>query len=135
MKVMKIFCDGGARGNPGPAAAAFVAYDSAGKLIHKASRFLGNATNNVAEYEALIMALDWLTENQKGAVEIILDSELVTKQMRGEYKIKNAALQVSAGRAKALEKNLAHKHIYRHMVRAGNTEADFLVNETLDQNL
>src|SRR3989344_2581846 len=110
MKVMKIFCDGGARGNPGPAAAAFVAYDSAGNLIHKASRFLGNATNNVAEYESLIMALDWLCGNQHEKVEIMLDSELVTKQMRGEYKIKNAALQILAGRAKELEKNLAYEH-------------------------
>lgn len=132
---MKIFCDGGARGNPGPAASAFVVYDSSDKLVFKNSRFLGHATNNVAEYTALIMALSWLTQNQKEATEIILDSELVKKQMTGEYKVKSPALQSLVARAKALEEKLPFAVEFVHTLRVGNSKADALVNQTLDDNV
>lgn len=129
---MKIFCDGGARGNPGPAAAAFVVYDSKNRLIHKEAKFLGHATNNVAEYEALTIALEWLTRNQNEDTEIILDSELVKKQMTGEYKVKSPALQLKVIQAKTLQKNLPFLVTYRHTPRGCNSEADALVNKVLD---
>lgn len=131
---MKIFCDGGARGNPGPAASSFVVYKDNDEMIHSDSKFLGDATNNVAEYTALIMALEWMSENGSEDTDIILDSELVKKQMTGEYRIKNANLAVLAARAKHLEKNMSLKVTYVHTPRAGNPVADALVNETLDKH-
>jgi ribonuclease HI len=130
---MKLYCDGGARGNPGPAAAAFVVRDDKEKILFKGSEFLGVATNNVAEYRALIAALDWAGNNASEDVEVILDSELVKKQMTGEYKVKDAALKVLAMRAKKLERLIVGNVRYTHTPRKGNSAADSLVNTTLDE--
>ena len=129
--MMKIYCDGGARGNPGPAAAAFVVCDSEEKVIFKEARTIGNATNNVAEYKALIMALEWLAKNTTEASQIILDSELVKKQMTGEYRIRDSALQALATKAKSLEAQTPGVN-YFHTSRAGDAEADRLVYNALD---
>lgn len=135
MKGMKIYCDGGARGNPGPAASAFVAVDSEGNTIHKDAKFLGVSTNNVAEYEALIMALKWLAQNEKEKATIVLDSELVKKQMTGEYKLKNPVMREKAMAARALAGKLSFPVTYIHTAREGNAEADRLVNEALNAHL
>ena len=88
---LSIFCDGGARGNPGPAASAFVVRDSTGKTLHKQGFYLGTATNNQAEYQAVIESLKWLLNNCKTdqLVNYYLDSLLVVNQLKGLYKIKN----------------------------------------------
>ena len=131
-----IYCDGGARGNPGPAASAFVAIQD-GKIIHKASKYLGKATNNVAEYGSVILALTWLYKNYKSVsdLEIIvnLDSELVTKQMSGLYKVKNPKLKEMHVIGKRLESKLSTKVLYKWTPRDKNRLADFLVNKELDK--
>ena len=99
MTDLTIYCDGGARGNPGPAGSAFVVTDAGGNVIHSEGEYLGEATNNVAEYRALVMALEWLTQRpaqgKQGDFEkatIKLDSELVVKQTNGLYKIKSPSM-------------------------------------------
>jgi ribonuclease HI len=133
---LKIYCDGGARGNPGPAAAAFIA-EKDGKIVGKLSRFLGRATNNIAEYSAVILALSWLVKNNKvagGEVEITLDSELVTKQLSGVFKIKNERLRELYYQTKNLEKKIDGRITYTHVFREKNKMADLLVNKALDEN-
>jgi ribonuclease HI len=131
-----IYCDGGARGNPGPAASAFVAIQD-GKVIHKASKYLGKATNNVAEYGSVILALTWLYKNYKSAsnlkITVNLDSELVTKQMSGLYKVKNPKLKEIHVVGKRLESKLSTKVLYKWTPRDKNRLADFLVNKELDK--
>lgn len=133
---LSMYCDGGARGNPGPAASAFVAVKD-GKVIHKGSKYLGKATNNVAEYESVLLALDWLNERgsqlEEGIV-INLDSELVTKQMSGQYKVKNQKLKELFLKAKKLEAQLSFKISYKWSPRSNNRLADYLVNKKLDEN-
>jgi len=136
--IIKIFCDGGARGNPGPAAAAFVV-EVGGKIFYKGSKFLGKATNNVAEYNALILALLWLKENlgktNGSGAFIFLDSELVVNQMSGTFKIKNENLRSLYVKAKAVEKSIGSGLKYFSVTREENKLADFLVNHTLDENI
>ncbi len=130
--MITIYCDGGARGNPGPAASAFVVYENS-KEIYKASKYLGSTTNNVAEYNAVILALTYLSENElKDGVVLILDSELVTKQMNGLYKVKNENLKNLFLKARQLEKNISTTITYKWSERANNKIADALVNKELD---
>lgn len=131
---MKIYCDGGARGNPGPAACAFVVFSEDKKFLYKEGRFLGSATNNVAEYEALLMAVEWVSKNAEEPVVLVLDSQLVQKQMTGEYKIKNDNLKKLASRVKYFEDQIKTPVKYVHTLREGNPDADQLVNEILDEN-
>lgn len=132
--MIRIYCDGGARGNPGPAAAAFVV-EAKGKVIHKEAFFLGKATNNVAEYSAVVSALDWAANNfPMEAIGVALDSELVAKQMSGIFKIKNEALRNYFFSAKELEKKISGKVFYTAVGRNKNKLADFLVNKVLDEN-
>lgn len=130
---MKIYCDGGSRGNPGPAASAFVVVNENDDTVYKKGQFIGTATNNVAEYNALILALSWVLENASGDVEIVLDSELVKKQMTGEYRIKDLKMKSLASEAKSLERRFSGKVTYVHTKREGNKEADSLVNSALDK--
>ncbi|MGB6838726.1 MAG: ribonuclease HI family protein [Microgenomates group bacterium] len=136
-KTISIYCDGGARGNPGPSAGAFVVVSN-GKVLHKQAKYLGHATNNVAEYEAVILALTWLSEKGRFSVRqsviVNLDSELVTKQMSGLYKIKNSKLKTLFLTAKKLESQLPFKIFYKWSPRSKNRLADFLVNKELDRN-
>lgn len=130
--MVKVFCDGGARGNPGPAASAFVV-EVSGKVVYTESKFLGKATNNAAEYGAVIAALSWLQKNFPNAeIEITLDSKLVASQMSGVFKIKNENLRNFFFAAKELEKKIDGKVVYKTVRRDQNKLADFLVNRELD---
>jgi ribonuclease HI len=130
---MDIYCDGGARGNPGPAASAFVAIENK-QVVFKQGKFLGHATNNVAEYSAVILALTWLQKQNCKEVNFRLDSQLVAKQMDGSFKIKNAKLQELNATANALIKNLKFKISFSYIPRIKNSLADKLVNDVLDEN-
>lgn len=128
--------DGGARGNPGPAACAFV-IRTEGKIIYKDSKFLGVSTNNQAEYHGVLTALLYLSENKEKFsgknIVFILDSELVARQLSGEYKTKNLELKTLLAKAKVLEKNIKARFIYTVTSREKNRTADFLVNQELDE--
>lgn len=126
------FTDGGARGNPGPAATGIVIKDENGHTLDAYGEYLGEQTNNFAEYSALISALKRAKELGATEVECRLDSELVTKQMRGEYKVKDLGLQklfVQAYNASTAFKKVSYHHIFRE----SNKEADAQVNQTLDK--
>lgn len=127
-----IHCDGGSRGNPGPAACAYIAYEGEREVASKGV-FLGITTNNVAEYSALIHAYSWLKNlPQVASVTFVLDSELVVKQMQGLYKVKSPLLLPLVIQIKAAERALGVAVNYRHVLRNENSEADLLVNQTLD---
>lgn len=130
--MLKIFCDGGARGNPGPAASAIVVSKD-GKVIFKNSKYLGVATNNVAEYNAVLLGLNYLEKNPSD-VTFVLDSELVTNQLSGNFKVKNENLKKLFQGIKFLENKLKTKISYTHVLREKNRLADFLVNKALDEN-
>ncbi len=132
-KHLMIFSDGGARGNPGPAAIAFLALTENGELVKADSRFVGIKTNNQAEYEALMMALEYAQAVNAEEVECHLDSELVTRQLNGEYSVKNFELQKLWGKVQEIKK--AFKRISFKSVPRSNSRiqrADTLVNKTLD---
>ena|SRR3989344_596363 len=127
-----IHCDGASRGNPGSAAAAFVVIDN-GEVVYKSGKLLGETTNNVAEYSAVIEALSWLIGKPTyGQVTFVLDSQLIVNQLNGVYKIKNLTLQKLAYTAKKLEKDIGQKIFYKNVPRAQNYRADTLVNQILD---
>lgn len=134
---IKIFCDGGARGNPGKSACAFVVFLK-DKNIFEKSKFLGHQTNNFSEYSAVLLAMIWLKENLKkiGVSKIIfcLDSELVVNQLMGVYKIKNMALKHLYSKIKIIEQALQTNIIFSAIPREKNIRADFLVNKELDEN-
>ena len=123
--------DGGARGNPGPAAAGAVISTPDGDVLDEASETIGVATNNVAEYSALIAGLEKAVELGIGELEVVSDSELMVKQMRGEYKVKNEALRALHLRAGRLAGELGRVR-YTAVRREQNELADRLVNEALD---
>lgn len=128
---LTIFTDGGARGNPGPAATGIVVKDESKKKLAGFGEYLGEQTNNFAEYSALIAGLKKSYELGATEVECMLDSELVVKQMQGKYKVREPNLQ----KLFILAYNMAAKFKkvrYIHIVRSKNKEADALVNETLD---
>lgn len=132
--IIRIYCDGGARGNPGPAAAAFLAFDKNGKLLEKDGRFIGRATNNVAEYTAVILALEWLIKKiNNGNTVFFLDSELVVNQLTGKFRIKDKKLIELAMCIKQIEKKFPGKIFYKSIPRSKNKTADALVNKTLDE--
>ncbi len=134
-----IHTDGGSRGNPGPAASAFTVHSPQNETLHEEKKFLGTATNNVAEYSALLMAHEWLAENAKKMdiqkADILMDSELIVKQMTGEYRIKDETLKLLASRVKSLESSLPFSVVYAHVRRAQNARADELVNAAMDEEL
>lgn len=123
--------DGGARGNPGPAAGAAVIKDKQGTIVKKLGKYLGTSTNNDAEYQALIMGLELALELEIKNIKCILDSELVVKQLNGEYKVKIDRLKEYFAKIKTLEKNFDHI-TFEHVRREYNKEADALVNQVLD---
>jgi ribonuclease HI len=129
-----VHVDGGARGNPGPAAAAAVATTPEGDELTERSSLIGEATNNVAEYRALLLGLELARELGASEVEVVNDSELVARQIGGEYKVKHAGLKPLY-----LEAMRALREFDRWSVRSvrreGNVRADELVNEALDQEL
>lgn len=125
-----LFTDGGARGNPGPAAYAFVLEADDGTVLDARGEAIGIATNNVAEYSALVSGLRRAVEAGVHELEVVSDSELLVKQMRGEYRVKNRALQELFLEASRLARQLDAVS-YRHVRREHNELADRLVNEAL----
>jgi ribonuclease HI len=123
--------DGGARGNPGPAAFGVVARNAKNEIVAEWGEYLGTQTNNVAEYSGLLAALDYAVRQKHTSLKILSDSELLVKQMRGEYKVKNPQLKDLFDRAQALKRKLEHFAI-EHVRREQNREADRLVNKILD---
>ncbi len=131
---LQIFSDGGARGNPGPAAVAFVATDESDKILKEASAYIGVATNNQAEYKALLLALSYAVDLDPKEVICHLDSELVAKQLNGEYAVNNAELQVLYRQVKAMLgcfKKISFVNVRRSHPKI--SRADELVNKALDE--
>ena len=124
--------DGGARGNPGPAGYGVVIQDQSGEKIAQLSEYLGHQTNNFAEYQGLIAALEYALQHGPKALKVISDSELLVRQIKGIYKVKNATLQDLHGRAKELIAQLEWFSI-GHALREHNQEADRLANAAMDK--
>jgi ribonuclease HI len=127
----KLSTDGGARGNPGPAAFGYVLETDDGTVLAAHGETIGVATNNVAEYQALVAGLEKALELQVDEVEVVSDSELLVKQMRGEYKVKNEALRALHAEATRLADHLGSVR-YTAVRREHNELADRLVNDALD---
>lgn len=127
----RLSTDGGARGNPGPAAFAYVLESEDGTVLAAHGEAIGTATNNVAEYRALVEGLRKALELGVEEVDVVSDSELVVKQMRGEYRVKNEALRALSTEAGALARRLRGV-TYTAVRREHNALADRLVNEALD---
>jgi probable phosphoglycerate mutase len=128
----KLFTDGGARGNPGPAAFGYVLEGDDGTVLAAHGESIGVATNNVAEYRALISGLERAAELGLGELDVVSDSELVVKQMRGEYRVKNAALRALWEQAQSAAA-VFDRVGYSAVRREENERADRLVNEALDR--
>ncbi len=131
---LMIYSDGGARGNPGPAAIAFIALNDRNETVKADTRFVGERTNNQAEYEALLLALKFAAEFKAQEVICHLDSELVARQLNGEYTVKNSQLQQLWRRVQAL-KGCFNKISFVNVPRENPQiqRADALVNEALDK--
>ena len=127
----RLFTDGGSRGNPGPAAYAFVLEAEDGTVLDARGEAIGVATNNVAEYSALVAGLERAVEAGVVELEVVSDSELMVKQMRGEYRVKNEALRELSLRAARLGREIGSVS-YTAVRREHNELADRLVNEALD---
>jgi ribonuclease HI len=123
--------DGASRGNPGPAAYAVVIHDPAGQLVLELAKRIGRETNNVAEYYALLAALDYATSQGIGALRIQSDSELLVRQIEGRYRVKSSDLKPLHERASKLIRQLAYFAI-EHVPREQNRDADALANLALD---
>ncbi len=129
---MVVNVDGGSRGNPGPAAIAAVATDPSGKVLAERAETIGEATNNVAEYRALLLGVELAKELGADQVEFVGDSKLIVEQVRGNWKIKQEHLRPL--RAKAIEAlEQLPKWSIRHVTRDDNARADELLNEALDR--
>lgn len=134
--VLSVYCDGGARGNPGPSAIGVVIKDEKRNTIHQFGKVIGIGTNNVAEYIAVIEALTWVNEHVKpSGIRFFLDSELVVSQLTGLYKIKNAKLRELLMIIRENEGVLGGNISYQYIPREENEEADRLVNAALDENM
>ena len=123
--------DGGSRGNPGKAACAAVVFDADGEELLTRSRCIGVATNNVAEYEGAVLALEMCRELGAGSVHLRMDSELIVRQIKGRYKVRNAGLKPYFARVKKLAAEFG-KFSVAHVKRGENKRADALVNAALD---
>ena len=127
-------CDGGARGNPGPSGYGAVIEDPKGQVIARLSQFLGIQTNNYAEYSGLLAVLEWAIANGAKSLRVISDSELMVKQMKGQYKVKSPGLRPLWEEAKRRAARLDRFEM-RHTLRGGNKEADRLANEAMDKGM
>ena len=138
---LRIFTDGGARGNPGPAAAGWVAKTEKGMVLARGKKYLGETTNNVAEYQALRLAFSWLLDfaqkKERGKeikrVDFFLDSRLVVSQVSGLFKIKARHLVPLISAIKEMERKWGKPVFYHYISREKNREADMLVNKALDK--
>src|SRR5450755_4430981 len=128
------YSDGGSRGNPGPAAYGVLIKDQSGQKVAALSQYLGHQTNNFAEYQGLIAALEYAIEHGHKALKLISDSELLVRQIKGIYQVKNLTLQELHGRAKELITQLEWFSI-DHALREHNREADELANQAMDKGM
>jgi len=128
---IKANIDGGARGNPGPAAYGVIVRDAKGEIIAELSDYLGIQTNNYAEYSGLLAALDFAVREKHLSLKVLSDSELLVRQMQGRYKVKSPGLIDLYDRARSLVRKLEHFSI-EHVLRQYNKDADALVNQVLD---
>lgn len=126
--------DGGARGNPGPSGYGVFIQNQSGKKIAALSEYLGHQTNNFAEYQGLIASLEYALNSGHKALKVVSDSELMVRQIKGIYKVKNATLQDLHSRAQQLIAQLDWFSI-GHVLRGDNREADRLANEAMDQGM
>lgn len=131
---MIVYTDGASRGNPGKSAYGFVVYDHEGRQIYKEGSFIGIATNNIAEYTAVIRAFEFIKDNltEVTEIEVMADSNLVVQQLSGKFKVKALHLKPLINNIRELEKNFT-KATYRHIRRNFNKEADSLANMALDK--
>ena len=127
-------CDGGARGNPGPGALGYALFDPTGAEIEARGALLGTVTNNVAEYRALIAGLEAARRHRVERLRVCMDSELVVRQMTGEYRVKHAGLKPLYAEAEAARRQVPAVRFVA-VPRAENARADQIVNETLDEEL
>ena len=125
-------CDGGSRGNPGPAGFGAVVEDPQGRVAARLSEYLGRQTNNYAEYSGLVAVLKWAAEHGVKRLRVVSDSELMVKQMNGQYKVANPGLRPLWEEARRLARGLDGFQM-THTLRAGNAEADRLANEAMDR--
>ena len=132
MATWTLRCDGGSRGNPGPGACGFVLADAEGREVEARGDFLGTCTNNVAEYRGLIAGLQAAIERGASPLAVCMDSELVIRQMTGQYRVKNEGLKPLHAEAKRLAGQLRGVS-WSSVRRDLNTRADALVNEALDR--
>ena len=130
-QIFTAYIDGGARGNPGPAAYGVVVRNPEGKILAELGKYLGSQTNNFAEYSGLVAALEYAQKQQLTALKIFSDSELLVKQMNGLYKVNHPVLKKLVDRARELSRQLQHFSIH-HVLRRYNRDADQLVNQVLD---
>lgn len=131
-KTINLYTDGGARGNPGPAAIGVVIKNAEDQVLFELGKYIGETTNNQAEYQALLMALEKALEFKAETVNCFLDSELVVKQMKGEYKVKDKALGLLFIKAWNLVQKFKNT-TFNHIPREKNKQADALVNQALDK--
>lgn len=132
MEKIIIYTDGGSRGNPGPAASGFIIFDQNNNILVKGGKYLGVGTNNEAEYQALILALEKVKEGVVAQeIEVRADSKLVVEQLNGNFKVKNSRIKVLYEIVKGLEQGLARVS-YHHIPRSENFLADEIVNVILD---
>jgi|ERR1039457_6346401 ribonuclease HI len=127
-------CDGGSRGNPGPSGYGAVVEDPQGRVVARLSEFLGVQTNNYAEYSGLLAVLQWAIENGTKRLRVVSDSELMVKQMKGQYKVASPVLRPLWEEAKRRAARLDRFEM-RHTLRGGNQEADRLANEAMDKGM
>lgn len=127
-------CDGGSRGNPGPAGYGAVIEDSKGQVVARLSAFLGTQTNNYAEYAGLLAVLKWATENGARRLRVVSDSELMVNQMNGRYKVGSPGLRPLWEEARSMTRRLDGFEM-THTLRGGNREADRLANEAMDRGM
>lgn len=139
MNKLFIFTDGGARGNPGPGAIGVVIKGETGEILSEVSRTIGKTTNNVAEYSAVVAALEWLRNNEiprlrlgRAIIHFYLDSVLVVNQLNGLFKVKDGKLRNLLVQVRMLEQEISGDVIYTAIPREQNSQADALVNEALD---
>jgi len=128
------YSDGGARGNPGPSGYGVVIQDETGHKVASLSEYLGHQTNNFAEYQGLIAALEYAVTHDRKALKVVSDSELLVRQIKGIYKVKNATLRDLHARAKELIAELEWFSI-GHVLRGHNQEADRLANAAMDKGM
>jgi ribonuclease HI len=127
-------CDGGSRGNPGPAGYGAVIEDKNGRILARLSEYLGKRTNNYAEYSALLGVLAWCLEHKHRCIRVVADSELMVKQMQGKYKVNSPDLRPLWEEARRRVNQLERFEI-AHTLRGGNKEADQLANDAMDRGM